>query len=146
MKLNFPLQHFLHYIGKKLHLVKNPILPSRKRPYFPLPLSILAGTNLIMLLFFIFFATPFDSQENPSLFDFGENLSSFDFRENPCKTPRKTKKIAFFFYAPCAFWIYSRGLFAFVPLDLNFTNPKSTIFEQGLKTQPFPANHDQITK
>ena len=30
---------------------------SLKRPYFPLPLSILAGTNLIILLIF-FFETP----------------------------------------------------------------------------------------
>ena len=65
------------------------------------------------------------------------------------KPPRKTKKIAFlfiYFFAPYAFWICSRGLFAFMPLDLNFTNPKSTIFEPGWKTQPFPVNHDQITK
>ena len=146
MKLNFPLQHFLHYIGKKLHLVKNPILPSRKRPYFPLPLSILAGTNLIMLLFFIFFATPFDSQENPSPIRFLGKFILVWFPRKSMQNPKENQKNCFFFYAPCAFWIYSRGLFAFVPLDLNFTNPKSTIFEPGWKTQPFPANHDQITK
>ena len=39
---------------------------SLKRPYFPLPLSILAGTDLIMLLLLLFFLQPpFDSQENP---------------------------------------------------------------------------------
>ena len=54
------------------------------------------------------------------------------------KPQRKPKK--------CFFWICSKGFFAFVPLDLNFTNPKSTIFEPGWKTQPFPANHDHITK
>ena len=60
------------------------------RPYFPLPLSILAGTYLIMLFiffFFLFFATPFDSQENP------------------CKTPRRTKKNAFFILLP----VFSRS-------------------------------------
>ncbi|CBI35323.3 unnamed protein product, partial [Vitis vinifera] len=36
------LVSILHYIGNKLHPVKNPILHSSKRPYFPLPLSILA--------------------------------------------------------------------------------------------------------
>ena len=67
----------------------------------------------------------------------------FKFQE--CKTPNEKKKCLCFF-ALCAFWRCSTGLFAFVPLDLNFTNPKSTIFEPGWKTQPFPANHDQITK
>ena len=33
-----------------------------------------------------------------------------------------------FFVAPCVFWICPKGLFAFVPLDLNFTNPKSKNF------------------
>ena len=33
----------------------------------------------------------------------------FDFRANPCKSPKKTKKIVFFF-APYVFWICSRGL------------------------------------
>ena len=40
-----------------------------KRPYFPLPLSILAGTNLIMLLLLLlllFLQPPFDPQQNPS--------------------------------------------------------------------------------
>ena len=78
-------------------------------------------------------------------FDFRENSSSFDFWENPFKTPKENQKNCFSF-APCVFWICFRGLFALVPLDLNFTNPKSTIFEPGWKTQPLPANHDQITK
>ena len=75
-----------------------------------------------------------EAKKNPHLipkkiqppFNFGENSSSFDFRENLCKTPKNQKKIAFFF-APYVFWICSKGLFAFVPLDLNFTNPKSMI-------------------
>ena len=113
--------HFSHStIKKPFSEVSLQTRESLKKPYFPLPLSILAGTNLIMLLFFIFFATPFDSQENPSLFDFGENLSSFDFRENPCKTSKENKKNCFFF-PPYVLWIYFRGLFAFMPLDLNFT-------------------------
>ena len=117
---------------------------SLKRPYFPLLLSILAGTNLIML--FIFFCNPrLIPKKIHTPFDFRENSSSFDFRENPCKTPKQNQKPCFIF-APCVFWICSRGLFAFEPFDLNFTNPKSTIFEPGWKTQPLPANHDQITK
>ena len=79
-------------------------------------------------------------------FDFQENSSSFDFREKSIKTPKENqkKKKTFIFVAPCVFWICSRVLFDFVPLDLNFTNPKSTIFEPGWKTQALPANHDQI--
>ena len=61
-------------------------------------------------------------------FDFRENSSSFDFRENPFKTSKENQKNCFSF-APCVFWICFKGLFAVVPLDLNFTNPKSTIFE-----------------
>ena len=59
------------------------------------------------------------------------------------KPPKKTNKKMFFF-SPC-FLDLSRGLFAFVPLDLNFTNPKSTIFEPRWKTQPFPSNHDHLS-
>ena len=58
------------------------------RPYFPLPLSILAGTYLIMLFIFIYFS----------------------FFCNPIWFPRKSiphlisRKIAsFFFFAPCVF-------------------------------------------
>ena len=121
---------------------------SLERPYFPLPLSleasrspslklpsrrenpskgpiflsILAGTNLIMVLIFIFFC-------NPRLIP--EKIHPpFDFRENPCKIPKENQKNCFFF-SPCVFWICSRGLFAFMTLDLNFTNPKSAIFELG---------------
>ena len=93
---------------------------SLKRPYFPLPLSILAGTNLITLT--LFFLHP--------PFDFRENSFSFDFRENPFKTPKENQKICFSF-TPCVFWICFKGLFVVVTLDLNFTNPKSTIFEPG---------------
>ena len=58
------------------------------------------------------------------------------------KPPRKTNKIAIFF-APCVFRICSRCLFAFMPMDLNFTNPNSTIFEKYRKNfsifQTLPA-------
>ena len=113
-----------------------PARESLKSPIFLCysQISILAGTNLIMLLLIFFLQPPFDSQENPSPFDFRENSSSFDFRENPFKTPKENQKNCFSF-APCVFWICFRGLFAVVPLDLNFTNPKSTIFEPGWKTQ-----------
>ena len=68
-----------------------------------------------------------------------ENSSLFDFREKSIKTPKENQEQnAFIFVAPCVFWICSKVLFAFVPLDLNFTDPKSTIFEPGWKPQPFP--------
>ena len=57
---------------------------------------------------------------------FRSNSSSFDFRENPCKTPKENQKNCFSF-ALCVFWIHFRGLFAVVPLDLNFKNPKSKL-------------------
>ena len=110
-------------------------------PYFPLPLSILASTNLIMLLIFLFNPRLLPKKIHPP-FDFRENSSSFDFREksmqNSQEKPKKKKR--FYFVAPCVFWIYSRVLFAFVPLDLNSTNPKSTIFEPRWKPQPLPSN------
>ena len=108
--------HFSHSgIKKPFSEVALQTRESLKRPYFPLPLSILAGTNLIMLLSF-FLQPPFDSQENSSL---------FDFREKPEKL---LLFFCFFCFAPCVFWICSRGLFAFVPLDLNFTNLNPQFF------------------
>ena len=77
------------------------------------------------------------------LFDFPENSSSFDFRKNPCKTPKEIQNNCFFF-AFCVFWICSRGLFVVVPLDLNFTNSKSTIFESGWKTQPLSVGRWEV--
>ena len=53
-------------------------------------------------------------------------IALFLFLQNP-----QRKKKCFCLFALCAFWSCSRGPFAFVPLDLNFTNPKSTIFEPG---------------
>ena len=77
-----------------------------KRPYFPLPLSILAGTNLIMLLLFFFNLRLIPKKIHPP-FDFRENSSSFDFRENPSKNPKENQKNGFSF-APCVFWIRFR--------------------------------------
>ena len=57
------------------------------------------------------------------------------------QNPQRKQKNCFSF-APCVFWICFRGYFAVVPLDLNFTNPKSTIFEPGWKTQSLPARSD----
>ena len=71
-----------------------PMRESLKKPYFPLPLSILVGTNLIILLLFLFNPRLLPKKIHPP-FDFWENSSSFDFRENPCKTPKENKKIAF---------------------------------------------------
>ena len=68
---------------------------SLKKPYFPLLLSILAGTNLIMLLFF-FLQPPFDSQENPSPIWFPGKIHPRLISEKiHSKPPKKTKKIAF---------------------------------------------------
>ena len=115
--------------------------PGKHHALFPLPLSILAGTNLIMLLIFLFNPSLLPKKIHPP-FDFRENSSSFDFREKSIKTPKENqkKKKCFYFVAPCVFWIYSRVLFAFVPLDLNSTNPKSTIFEPRWKPQHLPSN------
>ena len=51
---------------------------SLKRPYFPLPRSILAGTNLIPSIFF-FLQPPFDSKKIHPSFNFRENSFSFFF-------------------------------------------------------------------
>ena len=66
-----------------------------KRPYFPLPLSILAGTNLIMLLLLLlFFATPVwlprKSIPHSISGKFHPRLISEKIQ---AKTPRKTKKM-----------------------------------------------------
>ena len=110
---------------------------SLERPYFPLPLSILANTYLIMFLFFATTLVWFLRKSIPHLIS--EKIYA--------KPPRNTKKIAFF-GSPCFLdlWICFRGLFAFMTLDLNFMNPKSAIFELGWRKLPLPANHDQITK
>ena len=106
-----------------------PTRESLKKPYFPLPLSILVGTNLIMLLLF-FLQPPFDSQENPSPIRFLGKFIIVWFPRKSMQNPQRKQKNCFSF-APCVFWICFRGLFAVMPLDLNFTNPKSTIFEPG---------------
>ena len=59
--LNLKLKRATHFshsgIKEPFSEVALQTRESLKRPYFPLPLSILAGTNLITLLFY-FFATP----------------------------------------------------------------------------------------
>ena len=69
-----------------------------KRPYFPLPLSILPGTNLILLFIFIFLQPSLIPKKIHPPFVFRESSSSFDFRENPCKTPNENQKDCFFFF------------------------------------------------
>ena len=107
---------------------------SLKGPYFPLPLSILAGTNLIMLLL-LFFCNPvwFPRKSIPHSIS-GKIHPRLISEKMHAKPPKENQKNCFSF-APCVFWICFRGLVAVVPLDLNFTNPKSTIFEPGWKTQ-----------
>ena len=68
-----------------------------KRPYFPLPLSILAGTNLIMLLLLLFFfATPvwFPRKSIPHSIS-GKIHPRLISEKIQAKTPRKTKKMDF---------------------------------------------------
>ena len=79
-------------------------LQTRDPPYFSLRLSILAGTNLIMLLLLFYFCNPrlIPKKIHPP-FDFRENSSSFDFRENPCKTPKENQKNCFFFFCSLCF-------------------------------------------
>ena len=71
-----------------------------KRPYFPLPLSILAGTNLIMLLLLLllllFLQPPFDSQENPSPIRFpGKFILVWFPRKSKQKPQGKPKRMDF---------------------------------------------------
>ena len=51
----------------------------------------LAGTNLIMLLIFLFNPRLLPKKIHPP-FDFRENSSSFDFREKSIKTPNENQK------------------------------------------------------
>ena len=78
------------------------------RPYFPLSLSILAGSNLIIYYILFFCNTRLIPKKIHHPCDFWGNSSLFDFRENPCKTPKENKKKLLFFFAPCVFWICSR--------------------------------------
>ena len=114
--LNLKLKRVTHFSGSAM---KEPFsevafqtIESLKRPYFPLPRSILAGTNLIMLLLLLLFLQPrlIPKRIHPP-FDIRENSSSFNFRENPCKTPKENKKKLLFFLPPCVFWNCSRGFF-----------------------------------
>ena len=74
-----------------------PPTESLKKPYFPLPLSILAGTNLNMLLLFFFLQPPFDSIENPSPIRFPGKFILVWFPRKSMQNPqRKPKKLLFF--------------------------------------------------
>ena len=73
------------------------LLQASIMPYFPLPLSILAGANLIMLLIFIFNPNLLPKKIHPP-FDFRENSSSFDFREKSIKTPKENQKKKMFLF------------------------------------------------
>ena len=82
------------------------------------------------MFFIFFFATPvwIPRKSIPHLIS-GKIHPRLTSEKSRSKPPRKTNKIAIFF-APCVFRICSKGLFAFMPMDLNFTNPNSTIFEK----------------
>ena len=92
-----PPTHFPHRASRSPFLSCPPAKRIRKRPYFPLPPSILTGTNLIMLLLLLFFLQPpFDSQENPSPIRFpGKFILVWFPRKskqkpcNPCLIPKK---------------------------------------------------------
>ena len=55
-------------------------------------------------------------------------IALFLFLQNP-----QRKKKCFCLFALCAFWSYSRGPFAFVPLDLNFKNAKPPMKTKKIK-------------
>ena len=79
-------------------------LPSRREnlPYFSLRLSILAGTNLIMLLLFFYCNPRLIPKKIHPPFDFRENSFSFDFRENPSiQNPQRKPKNLLFFCSLC---------------------------------------------
>ena len=137
--------HFSHStIKKPFSEVSLQTRESLKKPYFPLPLSILTCTNLIMLLIFLFNPRLLPKKFHPLPIRFpGKFILVWFPRKSLQNLQGKQKKLLFFFH-PCVLWIYFRGLFAFVPLDLNFTKPKSMIFEPDWKI--LPANRDQITK
>ena len=69
--------HFSQGIKMPLSEVALQTRESLKRPYFPLPLSIPAGSNLIMGFIFLFY--PFHPHSIPK-----QTHPPFDFRENPC--------------------------------------------------------------
>ena len=103
--LNIKIERAIHFshsgIKKSFSEVALRTRESLKRPYFPLPLSILAGTNLIMLLLLFFCNPRLILKKIHPPFDFRENSSSFDFRENPCKTPHENQKNCFFLCSLC---------------------------------------------
>ena len=121
--LNLKIKRATRCCDSRPRASRSPFLkvPSRREnlPYFSLRLSILAGTNLILLLFLFYFCNPrlIPKKIHPT-FDFRENSSSFDFRENsssfvwfPIKSmqnPQGKPKKLLFFFAPCVFWICSR--------------------------------------
>ena len=104
--LNLKLKRATHFshsgIKEPFSEVALQTRESLKRPYFPLPLSILAGTNLIMLLFLFYFC-------NPHLIPKKSIPHSISGKIHPrlisekihAKPPRKTKKIALFFCSLC---------------------------------------------
>ena len=71
-----------------------------KRPYFPLPLSILAGSNLIIYYFF-FCAVWFPRKSIPHSIS-GKIHHRLISEKIHAKPPGKTKKIAFFFCSLCS--------------------------------------------
>ena len=90
--------HPLLSIKKPFSEVALQTRESLKRPYFPLPLSILPGTNVILLFIFIFLQPRLIPKKIHPPFVFRESSSSFDFRENPCKTPKENQKDCLFFF------------------------------------------------
>ena len=71
-----------------------------KKTYFPLPLSILAGTNLITLILF-FLQPPFDSQENPSPIRFPGKFILVWFLRKSIQNPQRKPKNLLFFCSLC---------------------------------------------
>ena len=75
-------------------------VPLPKKTYLPLPLSILAGTNLITLILF-FLQPPFDSQENPSPIWFPGKFILVWFPRKSIQNPQRKPKNLLFFCSLC---------------------------------------------
>ena len=100
--------HFSHSaIKEPFSEVSLQTRESLKRPYFPLPLSILAGTNLI---FFFFFWNPrlIPKKIHPP-FDFQGKFILIWFPRKSLQNPQRKKKL-FFFSIPVFYGSVHMGL------------------------------------
>ena len=103
-QLNLKIKSAIHFshsgIKKPLSEVAFQTRESLKRPCFPLPLSILAGSNLIMLLFFFCNHRLIPKKIHPHSIS-GKIHPRLISEKIHAKPPRKTKSIAIFFCSLC---------------------------------------------